>query len=148
VLIDYDVSQARGIALAAHAGQVDKAGEPYYQHLDRVAARVSSSEAKIVAYLHDVLEDTQVTAETLIYAGIPPALVLVVKALTHRKNEPRMDYYARVLTGGDLAVEVKLADIEDNSDPARLAVLDLQTRERLEKKYAAARAALSGRSGL
>lgn len=144
MFIDYTVALARGIAIAAHAGQVDKAGEPYYQHLERVAERVFSSEAKTVAYLHDVIEDTDVTAEALIYAGIPPVLVLAVRALTHGKHEPRADYYARVLAAGDLAVEVKLADIADNSDPERLAVLDLRTRERLVKKYAEARAVLIG----
>ena len=68
-------------------------------------------------------------------------MVDAVVALTHLKNEPRDHYYERIKKN-PLALAVKLADIEDNTDPERLALLDEGTRSRLEKKYAKAIAAL------
>ena len=56
-----DVERAKALALRAHAGQVDRAGEPYAGHPARVAARVRTDEARVVAWLHDVVEDTDVT---------------------------------------------------------------------------------------
>ena len=57
------VQQACAIAQAAHAGQLDKSGKPYIGHIERVAARCRSDAAKCVAYLHDVLEDTDALPE-------------------------------------------------------------------------------------
>lgn len=151
-LMDYLlVDKARTLAEKAHAGQVDKAGEPYVGHLERVADDVATRTvfvglAQAVAWLHDIIEDTHVTAYDLTAAGMPQDVVDAVEAITHRPNEPRAEYYARVRSN-DLALAVKLADIADNADPARLARLDDQTRERLEVKYAAARDALTASHG-
>ena len=69
------VIRAEGIARAAHDGQVDKAGMPYAEHPARVAARCAPDPAAMAAgWLHDVLEDTEVTAQTLVAHGIPVAL--------------------------------------------------------------------------
>jgi (p)ppGpp synthase/HD superfamily hydrolase len=136
------VSLARGIAYGAHAGQVDKAGEMYACHVQRVAARLDDPADQVVAWLHDVLEDTAVTVPDLIVAGIPANLIDTVRVLTHRRHEPREVYYDRIRVD-PRAVRVKLADIADNTDPDRLAVLDSSTRERLVEKYAKAQAALS-----
>lgn len=134
---------ARRIATDAHAGQVDKLGQPYIGHVSRVAGRVQTEDQQVVAWLHDVLEDTTVTAGDLTAAGIPDRLIRGVEAITHRRHEPRVDYYARVRTD-EIAVAVKLADIADNADPTRLALLDQATRERLTEKYRKARAAVTG----
>lgn len=129
------IELAEEIATKAHEGQVDKAGQPYIEHPRRVAARLPE-ELKPVAWLHDVVEDTGVTLEALA-AAFPAWIVEAVDALTHRDGEPRTDYYRRV-AANDAARQVKLADIADNSDPARLAQLDAGTRTRLEAKYAKA----------
>lgn len=134
---------ARGIAFGAHAGQVDKAGEQYVGHCQRVAARLTDPLDQVVAWLHDVIEDTPVGIRTLHDAGIPGDLVAAVVVLTHSPGEPRSSYYARV-RGSHRARRVKLADIADNSDPDRLAQLDDATRGRLTVKYAQAREALGG----
>lgn len=132
---------ARAVAMVNHHGQVDKAGAPYIGHVRRVLARVAGNDdAMVVAWLHDILEDTSVTAKALRQV-FPGHIVDAVEAITHRKNEPRVEYYARV-KANELARIVKLADVADNSDPDRLAKLDEATRARLEKKYAQARAAL------
>lgn len=137
------VELARGIAIGGHAGQFDKGGKPYIGHPARIQARFRDSSRKILAWLHDVVEDTDVTLDDLRVAGFPEDLVAQVDALTHRKSEPRVDYYRRILAW-PLARDVKLADIDDNSDPARLRYLDEPTQARLRGKYALARRALGG----
>lgn len=134
---------AQGIAFGAHAGQLDKAGHPYIAHVARVVARLVVPEDRVLAWLHDVLEDTAVTAEDLAAAGLPESIVVQVEALTHRKGEPRDAYYARILRW-PAATRVKRADVADDSDPVRLARLDATTRARLVVKYDKARAAIGG----
>ncbi len=135
-------TRAEAIARVAHAGQVDKSGQPYIDHPARVAARVRGDELlEAIAWLHDVVEDTDVQLVDL-QAEFPLEVVDAVDAITHRPGEPRADYYARV-GRNPLARQVKDADIDDNTDPARTALLDDATRSRLAAKYAAAREALS-----
>lgn len=135
------VSRAQALARRAHAGQRDKSGKPYVDHPARVAARVvNNPEAAAVAWLHDVLEDTEISSED-IAASFPANIVAAVVALTKTSAEPLADYYARV-RANPLALQVKLADIADNIDPARTALLEDATRVRLEAKYAAALRAL------
>lgn len=137
------VAKARAIAETAHEGQVDKSGQPYLGHVQRVADRVEGGVEKAVAWLHDVLEDTEWNEIDLMAGGMPREVVVAVEAITHRPHEPRVDYYARV-KADRYALAVKLADVADNSDPARLAQLDDATRERLTAKYAKAREILEG----
>lgn len=133
---------AEQLAREAHEGQVDKAGNPYITHPARVAARVADDEyAAAAAWLHDVVEDTDVTLSDL-EARFPTEVTDAVDALTRRDGEAPADYYARVRQV-PLALQVKLADLEDNSDPARLALLDAATRDRLTAKYARAHAELT-----
>ncbi|MDR2256180.1 MAG: HD domain-containing protein [Arthrobacter sp.] len=139
------VEQAKRLATRAHEGQTDKSGAPYIGHPSRVAARVAKAlgadhDAVAVAWLHDVVEDTPVTASQ-INTQFGPVIAAAVQAITHPKGEARADYYARVKANA-LALAVKAADIADNTDPARVALLDAPTRERLAKKYSEARAAL------
>jgi (p)ppGpp synthase/HD superfamily hydrolase len=135
------VARADTLAERAQAGQTDKAGEHYIEHPRRVASKLDSPSAKVVALLHDVLEDTGVTKAEL-RGEFGDEVAEAVDALTRRKDVPREEYYARI-RGNELALQVKLADIEDNLDPARLARLDAATRERLEAKYAEALRQLS-----
>lgn len=135
-------AQAESIARAAHAGQVDKSGHPYIHHPARVAARVQDDEMlESIAWLHDVVEDTDVQLADL-RTQFPLEVVAAVDAITHRSDEARADYYTRVARN-PLARRVKMADIDDNTDPARTALLDDATRSRLAAKYAAAREALA-----
>jgi (p)ppGpp synthase/HD superfamily hydrolase len=133
----FTVDDAIRIARAAHDGQVDKSGQPYIGHPLRVMGRVSGEHARMAAVLHDVVEDTAVTADDLLAAGCPPEVVTTVLALSHRDGETQEDYLARVLTD-PVAVQVKRADIADNTSPPRLALLDTATQDRLRAKYARA----------
>jgi hypothetical protein len=125
------------IAREAHAGQVDKSGRPYIDHPLRVMAGVEGTEHKMAAVLHDVIEDTPVTAAGLRAAGCPEPVVRAVVALSKIPGEPMPDYLRRV-AADPVAVAVKRADIADNSDPARMSALDPPTQDRLRVKYAEA----------
>lgn len=130
---------ARELATVAHLGQLDKAGRPYIEHPARVAAAVAhvlgvSHQAVAVAWLHDVIEDTSVTLESLA-SQLTAEQVAALAALTHRDGESREEYLLRVKQN-PWAVSVKRADIADNSNAERLALLDEATRERLLRKYA------------
>lgn len=137
------VTLAQAIAADAHQGQVDKAGRPYIEHPQRVAARVADDPlAAATAWLHDVVEDTPWTLQALDEAGVPTSVLEAVDALTKREGEPAASYYARVRQN-PLARRVKLADLDDNSDAQRLDLLPPETQERLRLKYEGARRALA-----
>ncbi|UVS79751.1 HD domain-containing protein [Actinokineospora sp. UTMC 2448] len=129
------------IAREAHDGQVDKSGRPYIGHPLRVMAAVDGEHERMAAVLHDVIEDTPVTADDLRAAGCPDEVVTAVVALSKVDGEDQDAYLARV-AANPLAVTVKRADIADNTAPARMAALDQATRARLAAKYAAALAFL------
>lgn len=127
---------AHDLAKRAHDGQKDKAGNRYFDHPARVAAAVSTHgyDFEGAAYLHDTVEDTHITLDTLRAIRIPEDVVRAVDALTRRDGEPPEDYYQRVAVNL-IARVVKRADIADNSDPQRLALLDEATQNRLRAKY-------------
>jgi len=133
---------AQAIATIAHRGQVDKAGNPYIDHPRRVADRIKPDRDYLdtvsIAWLHDVLEDTDVTRDDLHAAGIEWSVIVEVERLTRTPDVSPEDYYENI-RGSRRALEVKLADIADNTDPSRLALLDDATIARLTRKYAKAR---------
>lgn len=132
------VERAKGIATRAHADQVDKAGHPYIEHCYRVAAAVADDpEAEAVAWLHDVLEDCADEFKNELLSGVPVHIFRAVHALTRWKGQSSRFYYNRV-RDNPLALRVKLADIADNADESRLALLDEETSARLRRKYAKA----------
>lgn len=131
----FGLAEAIALARSAHEGQVDKAGQPYIEHPLRVMGRVSGEYEQMAAVLHDVVEDTALTVDDLEEAGCPGTVTKAVDALTKRPGESLADSMARVAVD-PIALSVKRADIADNSDPARLALLDEATADRLRKKYA------------
>lgn len=137
------VELADRLAADAHAGQVDKAGRPYVEHVRRVATYVDRSDAYAIAaaLLHDVLEDTLTTPAQLLELQIPEVVVEAVERLTRKSEQPAPDYYREILSH-PLSREVKLADLADNTDPDRLAQLPDAQRLRLIRKYADAYQAL------
>ncbi len=123
--------RALQLAYQAHHGQTDKSGLPYIHHPLHLAEQMPDEISTIVALLHDVLEDTSMTAEDLLHAGIPAAAVETIRHLTHRPEIPYLDYI-RALRSDPIAVRVKLADLAHNSDLSRLETItpkDLQRRE-------------------
>ena len=126
------VDLALSIATQAHEGQLDKAGVDYIKHPIYVASQVESEEEKAVALLHDVLEDSPITADELLIAGLPVEVVTAVKLLT---KKPMQDYqaYLETVKTNPLARVVKLADLKHNSDLSRLPSITAEDRERLKK---------------
>lgn len=130
------IYEAHSFAAVAHAGQLDKGGQPYIRHLERVAnlALARAGHARLVdglpvdpqavmmiALLHDVVEDTPRTPADLVAAGFPEPIVAAVRILT--KPPARTAYSERigqVIAAGDLAaILVKMSDNEDNLGPER-----------------------------
>ncbi|MFJ5551744.1 HD domain-containing protein [Streptomyces sp. NPDC093225] len=139
------LAEVERIARTAHEGQTDKAGRPYAEHLAAVAAGVrergGTEEQQAAAWLHDAVEDAALSSRWLESAALPDEVKAMVLAVTKRPGEPVEEYAARILaTPG--ALLVKEADLAHNADPARLAVLDGATRDRLAAKYAGVRALL------
>ena len=126
------VDLALSIARKAHEGQLDKAGVDYIEHPIYVASQVDTEEEKAVALLHDVIEDSPVSAEGLLQAGLPETVVTAVQVLTKKKEQ---DYqtYLETVKKNPLARVVKLADLKHNSDLSRLSSITEKDKERLKK---------------
>ncbi|MFJ9993500.1 GTP pyrophosphokinase [Pseudomonas putida] len=114
-----NLERAIVVATRAHEGQIDKGGAAYILHPLRVMERVSTPEQRIVAVLHDVLEDTPLTLSDLAREGFTLKILAALLALSRREGERYEDFVVRL--GSDpLAREVKLADLADNSDLSRI----------------------------
>lgn len=113
----YDL--ALKLAEQAHTGQVDKAGVPYINHPLAVAQAVESNDAKIVAVLHDVCEDSDITFDDLYRLGFPSMIIDAVIAITKRRDESYPLYLKRVAMN-PIAKEVKIQDLLHNSDLNRI----------------------------
>lgn len=149
-----DLSVVDALALGAHAGQVDKNGDPYIAHPRAVAKLVPQvpsfrllddwqrQAALMAALLHDVLEDTHVTRVDMVSIGVPVPVVDIVDLLTFRPGDERADYYAKI-AAHPVARVVKLADIAHNTSPARVDRLSDADRARLASKYQRAILALT-----
>ncbi|MFF9129649.1 HD domain-containing protein [Streptomyces sp. NPDC014806] len=139
------LTDVEALARAAHAGQTDKAGRPYAEHLHAVAegvrARGGDAEQIAAAWLHDAVEDDALSEQWLADAALSRRTKDIVRALTKRAGESPQEYAGRILAT-DGALLVKEADLAHNADPARLAVLEPATRARLTEKYARMRALL------
>jgi hypothetical protein len=112
------IEKALQIAARAHEGQTDKEGQPYILHPLRVMNAVESEAEKVVAILHDVIEDTSVTAEDLRSEGFDEVVLTALDCVTHRQDEPYADYVVRC-KGDQIGRRVKLADLEDNARLSR-----------------------------
>ncbi len=120
------------IATKAHAGQIDKGGQVYILHPLAVMSRVTSVDAKIVAVLHDVIEDTMITSEVLETEGFPIHIREAILAVTRRANET-YDAFIERIAQNCLAVEVKLADLEENMNLDRIPQASAKDKERITK---------------
>jgi len=127
-----NLEQAIALAAKAHEGQVDKAGSPYILHPLRMMLRLEDLEERIVAVLHDVVEDCGVTFERLREEGFSETVIAAVDAVTRREPETYEEFVARA-AGNQIGRRVKLADLEDNSDLSRIADPGPRDLERLEK---------------
>ena len=122
------------IAQEAHKGQMDKGGNPYIEHPLHVASQVETLELKMIAVLHDTLEDSSLTAADLMEAGLPEEVVEAIVVLTHEdgNEEAYLDYIRRV-AGNKLAARVKKEDLKRNMDMSRIQSPTEKDRKRCAK---------------
>jgi (p)ppGpp synthase/HD superfamily hydrolase len=112
------------IASEAHRGQINKANEPYVLHPMRVMDQVDSTDQKIVAILHDVVEkNPRWSLGRLASAGFKPTVVEAVDAMTRRPGESYEDFVLRAASH-PTSRAVKLADLKDNIHMSHIAWID------------------------
>ena len=127
------LERAITIAATAHAGQIDKAGAPYILHPLRVMLRVSSEAERIVAVLHDVVEDCEGWSfERLLGEGYTPEIIDGLKSVTKVEGEVYEDFVKRA-AAHPLGRRVKLADLTDNSDLSRISAPTAKDHERIAR---------------
>ena len=127
------LEKAIELALIWHSGQVDKSGQAYILHPLRVMLSVKNNDDRVVAVLHDVVEDTACTLEALKGAGFSDKIIHAIDALTRREEETYQDFILRAKKN-EIARRVKIADINDNLRPGG---------EHLKDRYLKALKALS-----
>ncbi|MFA5830111.1 MAG: GTP pyrophosphokinase [Candidatus Gracilibacteria bacterium] len=129
------LEKAIQIALKAHEKQVDKGGHTYVLHPLRVMVQMPTEELQIIAVLHDVVEDSNYTFEDLVKEGFSAEVLEALTAITKQKNEQYDDFIKRIKKN-PLAVQVKLADLKDNSNLDRIpnpTEIDLERVEKYKK---------------
>jgi len=130
------LEDAIALAVEAHRGQRDKAGQAYILHPLRVMMRLETEAERMAAILHDVVEDTPYTLERLRQLGYPEEVLGALDCLTKREGESYEAFIERVRPHS-LARRVKLADLEDNMDVRRLLAVGPRETERLARYRAA-----------
>ena len=128
---------ASKIAYKAHEGQTDKAGVPYIFHPIHIAEQMDSEESCVVALLHDVVEDSDITLEIL-SKYFNDDIIAALRVLTKKENDDYVMYIKRVKTN-KLATKVKIKDLEHNSDLTRLDEVTDRDKKRSMKYWEAIR---------
>lgn len=126
---------AMKICFKAHAHQLDKSGLPYVFHPFHIAEQMKDEDTTIVALLHDVVEDSDITLNDLKKYGFSEDVISAVAAMTHSPNIDYMDYIAQVKKN-PIAAAVKLEDLKHNRDLTRLEEVtakDIQRNEKYKK---------------
>ena len=129
------LSKAIGIATNAFQGVIDAKGNPYIDHAMRVMSKMDTEEEKIIAVLHDVVEDTEITLHELKEEGFSRT---VLEAIDIKKKKPDMKYFDYIddISTNAMAARVKLAELAENKDQDRVNKLSFQTytlEKRLER---------------
>ncbi len=129
---DMDMDAIYTFICKAHEGQVDKGGNDYILHPLAVASMVDTEEEKIVALLHDVVEDTTYTLKDLQKLGCSNTVIQAIEAITRKDGEPYYTYLDRVKQN-PLAKVVKNADLKHNSDLSRITNPTKKDKDRVKR---------------
>ncbi len=130
------LEKAIRIATKAHEGQKDKAGQPYILHLIRVMMKGRTVEEQICGVLHDLIEDTDWTADDLRKEGFSESVIDTILSVTKKNGESYDNFIDRVMKN-KIAIQVKINDLEDNMDIRRLPKITPKDVERLNKYISA-----------
>jgi (p)ppGpp synthase/HD superfamily hydrolase len=126
------LEKAIQIAVQAHHGQKDKYGDPYILHPLRMMCSLEDENARVVAVLHDVVEDTDWSFDDLKKEGFGAEILDALDCVTRRDEESYEDFVNRSASN-PLARRVKLADLKDNMDVRRMREVKAKDVERFEK---------------
>jgi (p)ppGpp synthase/HD superfamily hydrolase len=119
------VTEARELAVRAHQDQRDRDDSFHINHVARVAEGAPRQDAyQRVAWLHDVIEDSDIDAEQL-RLRLPEAELEAIRLLTHDEGMAYQDYIDLIVAAdgeaGTLARAIKEADMLDNLRRCALA---------------------------
>ena len=137
-----NLERAIQIAVEAHAGATDRGGKAYILHPLNVMMRVKSEEEKIVAVLHDVVEDTNWTFDMLREEGFSDIIIQALISVTKFTEDEDYDLFVQRSLKNRIGRIVKIADLNENLDVKRIGVLGEADIKRLNK-YKKALEALS-----
>lgn len=126
------LEDAIGLALISHRGQVDKGKNEYILHPLRLMLKMRTDEERIVAVLHDIIEDGAATIEDLKELKLPKNIRDALKCISRTTGEDYDDYISRVKTDL-LATRVKIADLQDNMDLSRIPHPQQEDFDRVRK---------------
>ena len=129
-----DLDKAIKLACEAHAGQMDKAGKPYILHPLRLMLKFQKKQEQVVAVLHDVVEDSDVTLDDLANKGFSELVLDALDCLSKRENEGYEAFIKRILPN-ELARKIKIEDIKDNLDLTRLESVNNEDLKRALKYH-------------
>ena len=127
------LERAIEIAVEAHKGQVDKGGQPYILHPLRVMMSVSGESEKIVAVLHDVVEDSDWTFEALFAEGFSVEVIGALKSVTKESEDEDYDLFIQRAMQNPIGRKVKIADLRDNLDVTRISEITDTDVKRINK---------------
>ncbi|MCL7422415.1 MAG: GTP pyrophosphokinase [Methylobacter sp.] len=131
-----DLDKAIAISSRVHSGQVDKAGQPYILHPLRVMLKFQNEHQRIVAVLHDVIEDSEISLDDLKRLGFSTTIIEAIDCLTKRNGETYEEFISRVSLN-DLARNIKIEDIKDNMDLTRIDSINDIDLARVKKYHRA-----------
>lgn len=130
------IYKALEIVTTLFENDVDKGGMPYMLHIIYVYKHVNTIEEKVVALMHDVIEDKEVSSKDLLEVGFPEKIVNDIVILTRVKPIDYNDYIDNIIkVGSREALNVKLADLENNMDLSRIKNPTVKDFDRVKKRY-------------
>ena len=128
-----NLERAIQIAVEAHAGAKDRGGKAYILHPISVMMRCETDEEKIVAILHDVVEDTDWTFEALREEGFTKTIIEALKTVTKHSDDEDYDEFIQRSLKNEIGRNVKIADLRENLDVTRIGELTDKDIERINK---------------
>lgn len=139
------LTKAICLAATAHDSMTDKSGAPYILHPLRVMLAMETNIERVVAVLHDTVEDTKTDTGILTRAGFPPVVIDGIYGLSRRPGESYEMFIERI-ADSSLCTRVKVADLRDNLWPPRMAAwsTEPELKARLDQRYRAAYLRLTG----
>ena len=124
------------IACQAHTEQVDKAGQPYIMHPLRLILKFDNDIERIVAVLHDVIEDSNTTTDDLYHYGFCKEVIDAINCLSKRDDEAYDDFILRI-SKNSLAAKIKIEDLKDNLNLVRINCIGKKDLARVVKYHKA-----------